>query len=315
MKNAESLSSRGKAPYIAVVGGVNADIGGRSAAELISADSNPGFVSIGAGGVGRNIAHNLCLLGMDVKLLSAWGDDANGKMIADTCAAVGMDLSHALIAPDLPTSVYLFITDPRGDMALAVSDMAVTQLITPAYLERNLELLNGAAAVVADANIPEASLRFLAERCVAPIFCDPVSSTKAARLSGILPRIHTLKPNRLEAELLSGVSIRTREDAMLAGRSLIRLGSERVFISMGGDGVCAVSGEEEVFLPYVPGPLVSTTGCGDAFMAALVWAFLRGMPLKETALAGLAAASMTAESTATVHPALNAETLLARMIR
>ena len=43
--------------YAVVVGGVNVDIGGRSFAPLVAADSNPGTISLSLGGVGRNIAH------------------------------------------------------------------------------------------------------------------------------------------------------------------------------------------------------------------------------------------------------------------
>ncbi len=311
--NPGQIPFSGKAPYIAVIGGVNVDIGGRSAAELVPGDSNPGFVSASVGGVGRNIAHNLCLLGADVKLLSAWGNDANGRLVSDTCKAAGMDLSRALITPEKPTSVYLYIADPRGDMALAVSDMAVTELVTPAYLEGNLDLLRGAAAVVADTNIPAETLKYLAENCTSPLFCDPVSTAKAGKLRGILRRVHTLKPNRLEAELLTGIPVHTKEDALAAGRCLIRQGAGRAFISLGAEGVCAVSAEEEALLPCVPGTLVSTTGCGAAFMTALAWGFLQGLSLRETALAGLSAASLTAESAATVHPAMSAEKLRARM--
>ena len=49
--------------YIAVVGGVNIDVGGRSFAPLVAGDSNPGVIRTSLGGVGRNIAHNLALLG------------------------------------------------------------------------------------------------------------------------------------------------------------------------------------------------------------------------------------------------------------
>ena len=52
--------------YAVVVGGVNVDIGGRSHAKLVAADSNPGKVSVSLGGVGRNIAHNMALMGVDV---------------------------------------------------------------------------------------------------------------------------------------------------------------------------------------------------------------------------------------------------------
>lgn len=58
--------------YAVVVGGVNVDIGGKAFAPLIAADSNPGTVKISLGGVGRNIAHNMSLLGTDVLMLY-WG--------------------------------------------------------------------------------------------------------------------------------------------------------------------------------------------------------------------------------------------------
>mgnify|MGYP002508690776 CR=1 FL=1 len=57
--------------YAVVVGGVNVDIGARSRAKLVAADSNPGKVHSSLGGVGRNIAHNMTLMGVDVKMLTA----------------------------------------------------------------------------------------------------------------------------------------------------------------------------------------------------------------------------------------------------
>ena len=68
--------------YAAVVGGVNMDIGGRSYGNLVAADSNPGVVTMSLGGVGRNIAHNLALLGDDVRMLKDFGDDLYGQRIA-----------------------------------------------------------------------------------------------------------------------------------------------------------------------------------------------------------------------------------------
>ena len=111
--------------YAVVVGGVNVDIGGRSFAPLVAADSNPGIVSISLGGVGRNIAHNLALLGADVHLLSAYGDDVNGERVAASCSELGIDLSHALRVAGGTTSTYLYLTDEHGEMALAVSDMEI----------------------------------------------------------------------------------------------------------------------------------------------------------------------------------------------
>ena len=301
--------------YAVVVGGVNVDIGGRSFAPLVAADSNPGRVSMSLGGVGRNIAHNASLMGVDVRLLTAYGDDLNGERVAASCSELGIDLSHALRVPGGATSTYLYLTDPEGEMALAVSDMEVCNKITPAYLSANLPVLQNAQVVVADANIPEASLRYLAENCTAPLFVDPVSTTKAEKVRPILSRIHTLKPNRLEAELLSGVKIESKADVEKAADKLTELGIHRMFISLGADGVYAAMGEERLWLSNIPGNMVNTTGCGDAFMAALVWAYLEGYDLRTTALSGLAAGSIAMESSETINPAMSAAALQTRMGR
>ena len=299
--------------YAVVVGGVNVDIGGTSFAPLVAADSNPGRVNVSLGGVGRNIAHNLALLGTDVRMLTAYGDDAHGQQVAASCSALGIDLSHALKVVGGTTSTYLYLTDEKGEMALAVSDMEICKKITPEYLAENLSLLQNAQVVVADTNIPAESLQYLAENCTAPLFIDPVSTVKAEKIRPILHKIHTLKPNRLEAELLSGVKIETAEDAVTAADKLMELGVHRLFISMGGDGVLAAMDGETIQLPNIPGNVVNTTGCGDAFMAAIAWAYLQGTDLKTTARAGLAAGSIAMESTETINPNMRADALIKRM--
>lgn len=299
--------------YAVVVGGVNMDIGGRSFGPLVAADSNPGVISTSLGGVGRNIAHNLALLGTDVRLLTAYGDDVYGQRIAASCSELGIDVSHALRIPGAATSMYLYIAGPDGDMSVALSDMQIAKRITPAYLAANLSTLQNAQVVIADTNIPAESLVYLAENCTQPLFCDPVSTIKAEKLRPILHRIHTLKPNRLEAELLSGVKIHEKRDVEMAAQALLDKGVHRVFISMGADGVYAASGSESLWLPNLPGNMVNTTGCGDAFMAALVWAYLVGTDLRGTALAGLAAAVIAMESKDTINPAISATALRQRM--
>jgi len=299
--------------YVVVVGGVNVDIAGTPSRKLIPADSNPGFVRMSLGGVGRNIAHNLAVLGTDTRMLTAYGDDMNGQRVGASCSELGIDMRHARLVPGATTSTYLYITDENGEMTLAISDMAVCEHITPEYLEENRMLLNRAQLVVADTNIPRESLRYLAENVNVPIFCDPVSTIKAEKLKDILHGFHTLKPNRIEAELLSGVKIESREDAVEAGRALLNKGLRRVFISMGADGVCAVSHQGELWLPPLMLDRVNTTGCGDAYMAGLVWAYLQGSDLAETTAAGAAAASIAMETESTINPSMS-EALLRQRI-
>ena len=214
---------------------------------------------------------------------------------------------------DCATSTYLYIADEAGEMAMALSDMEICDRITPGYLSANQQVLQNARVIVADTNIPAETLVYLAENCTAPIFCDPVSTIKAEKLRPILSKIHTLKPNRLEAELLSGVAIHSKSDAETAAKALLDKGVQRVFLSMGGDGMYAATAREQIWMDNSPGDMVNTTGCGDAVMAALVWAWMNDLDLKETVKAGLAAGAITMESSETINPAMSATALKLRM--
>lgn len=292
-------------PYIAVVGGVNIDIGGRSIAPLVAGDSNPGRIRTSLGGVGRNIAHNLTLLGAEVKLITALGEDDNARRIEESCRTLGINLAESLRVRGEATSTYLFLADQNGDMALAMSDMTIYENLTPAFLETKLAVLNAAALVVLDTNLPEESIRYLAEHCTSPLFADPVSAAKAGKLRGVLGKLHTLKPNRMEAELLSGVTVTDEASLRRAAETLLATGLERVFISLGADGVLAADHAQMLHLSNPPARMVNTTGCGDAFMAAVARASLDALPLEEAAKCGLAASALAMESADTINPAMS----------
>ena len=301
------------APYAVVVGGVNMDIGGHSRGSLIARDSNPGQVRMSLGGVGRNIAHNMSLLGVDVRLLTAFGDDMSAQKLAASCGELGIDISQSLQIPGETTSTYLFIAGPDGDMELAVSDMDIYRHVTPAFLASRAALLSSAQLIVVDTNIPAESIAWLAENCRVPIFADPVSTVKAEKLRPVLGKLHTLKPNRIEAELLSGVAITDEASMHRAADALLATGLHRVFISLGADGVFAADRNGSCRLPCGKVHLVNATGCGDAFMAAIAWAYLEGTDLENTARAGMAASSIAMESEETINPAMAVEELKRRL--
>ena len=301
------------APYVTVVGGVNMDIGGWPGEALVPQDSNPGTVRMSLGGVGRNIAHNMSLLSLDVRMVTAFGDETNAQKIAASCGELGIDISQSPIVPGGRTSTYLFINDQQGDMALAVSDMDIYRHLTPQVLAARQKLLCGSQVIVIDTNIPAESIAWLADNCGVPIFADPVSTAKAVKLKPVLGKLHTLKPNRIEAELLSGVAITDEASLHKAADALLETGLHRVFISLGADGVFAADrAGGRLHLPVLPAEMVNTTGCGDAFMAAIAWAYLRGTDLEGTARAGLAASAIAMEGGETINPTLSETALKAR---
>lgn len=301
------------ASYVVVVGGVNMDIGGISHAQLVSADSNPGRVRISLGGVGRNIAHNMALMGLDVRMVTVLGGDFYAQKIVSTCGEMGIDISRSLRVADAITSTYLFISGPDGDMKLAISDMDIYSHLTPAFLASKLSLFNNAKLLVVDTNIPAESIAWLVEHVEVPVFADPVSTAKAEKLRPVLGKLHTIKPNRIEAELLSGVSITDERSLRRAANVLLKTGLQQVFISLGAGGVFAANQDRGLHLPNIPGPMVNATGCGDAFMAALAWAYMEGMDLEQSAYAGLAASSIALEGSETINPEMSVDAIKSRL--
>ena len=286
------------APRVVVVGGANMDVGGAPAAALRLRDSNPGEVRLRPGGVGRNIAHDLRLLGLDVALVTALGDDLFGAALRQSCEARGLDLSMTLTVPGARTSSYLYVTD-GGEMHVGVADMDVIARLGPDVLAPLLPKLDAADAVVLDANLSAGAIDFLAENCRAPLYADPVSAAKAQRLRRALPKLAAIKPNAIEAAALTGEA-----DPERALRALLDAGVKRVFVSLGADGLLAAEGKTILRLPCLPCRVVDTTGAGDAAMAAVVWAGLRGLGLAETGRAALSAGAQTAACAETNPPSL-----------
>ena len=292
---------------VIVIGAVNMDLSGTPAAALRDGDSNPGRVTMTPGGVARNIAENLARLGRKVSLITAMGDDLYAAFIRERSLNSGIDLSLSLTFPYARTSTYLCVNESNGDLHTAVSDMAICDLITPEKLSPLLGQINKASLVLADANLPEETLLFLAEKTEVSLAADPVSAAKAARLKGILPRLVLMKPNVAEAEILTGMQVRQDGDLRRLSDALHAMGVERVYISLGERGVWADDGRESELISCFPGTVRNTTGCGDAFVAAAADAWLRGLGTLDAARRALAAAAICAADTSAVSPALTAE--------
>ena len=299
--------------YIAVVGAANVDIGGFPGGSVVTGDSNPGKVRTSMGGVGRNIACNAARMGLRTELVTALGDDGGAARVREDCARAGVGLEHALCFPGESTSTYLFIADASGDMALAVNDMEIYERMTIECVTPLLDALNAAELAVLDANLPAETLAFLAENLTVPVLADAVSAAKAGRLRGAMPWLDAVKPNRLEAELLTGIAVTDGDSARRAAGALVSMGARRVFLTLGAHGVCCADEGGALLLPGVRAKVRNATGAGDAFTAALAWSSAKGLPLRASALAGMAAASIAVESMETVSGEMSEALLMARM--
>jgi pseudouridine kinase len=289
---------------VIVIGGANVDIKGRVSGPYVSGTSNPGVVTVSAGGVGRNIADNLARLDVKVSLITALGDDANGRFLRQACAAAGIDLSHAITGDT--TGTYLAVLDGAGELVSAVSDMRAIDRLEPAHLEAAAESLGRADMLVADCNIPVACLDWLCRfsaRGEVPLLIEPVSVPKAMKLLQFqrTAPVFAITPNAQQLEGLAGGDI----------ARLHALGFANIVVHRGSEGALASDGTRGVEVkPVTAAKIADVTGAGDAAVAGLVCGLLEGLALADAARLGQCAAAIKLGSSESVALGLSRDRLM-----
>lgn len=286
---------------VTVIGGANADICGASFNTPVASDSNPGRVTISSGGVGRNIAHNLCLLGAEVDFISAFGGGELSHSLAEECRKLGMKLDGSVFNEAMSCSTYLCVNDEKGELIIAVNDMEILNALTPGVIGKQLNGMNSADAVVIDTNLSPEAVEYICSKCGAPLYCDTVSSIKAPRIEPFLDRLHVLKANRAEASLLTG-----EDDPVKAAAALCARGVKHSFVSCGADGIvfCSV-GTSPQQVSAVSTGIVNTSGAGDSAMAAIVFSLSLGLSAEDAAKYAMKAAAVTCGSMSAVSPEIS----------
>ncbi len=300
--------------YVVVIGGCNLDVTGFTEAPLIRKDSNPGKVQLSTGGVARNIAQNLVNLGIKTRLISVVGNDLFGRRILEDCSRGGIDTSLIKTSNRYSSSIYLSVIDDTGDMDLAINDMGIMEILDVETVKSYQSVLDAASAIVVDTNLSREVLVYLVDEYPNRLFLDTVSVAKTEKVTDLIGHFQTIKPNRQEAELLTGHKIKSLSDAKKAVRGLLSRGASSVIITLGKDGV--VYGSNGLIDEIHPESIekTNTTGSGDAFMAVLVHGHLCDLDIRETVKRSLAASILTMESSFSAHGGLSMELIKQRLL-
>lgn len=287
--------------YIAGIGGANMDIHGKSDRQLIMRDSNPGSLHTSLGGVCRNICENLARLGETVRLITVVGDDVQGRGIIEGCEKAGIDMSATRVLRGERSSSYISIMDGDGDMLLAMSDMHIIKQLNAQLVDESRELLCGADLVVCDGNLSVRTIERLSQICDRPLYLDPVSTAWARELKPYIGCFDTIKPNRMELEVLSDCPVDTPENVEMACDIVRGKGVRRVFVSLGKDGMYykgpegGIWGQSRAF-----DGMVNATGAGDASMAGIIYATRQGYTAEDVLAFGMGAGMVAISSSDTI---------------
>ncbi|CAN5877484.1 winged helix-turn-helix transcriptional regulator [soil metagenome] len=245
--------------------------------KTVAATSNPAVLKRYAGGVIRNIAHQLALLEVPVQLITVLGNDADGEWLIADCARIGIGID-ALLRVNDSTGKYASILDADGSLYAAACTDPCGKYLDATMLQQQKKLLLTAAMIIADTNIPAAALEWLAVFCkqyAIPLLVEPVSVAKARKLAGIsIDGIFMLTPNEDELVSLCAGGHKTTADCVA---ELVQRGVQYVWLRKGENGSVIFHAQGTITLHVPSIKITDSTGAGDAALAGWVAARYYGM--------------------------------------
>lgn len=281
---------------IVVVGAVAVDVKAQSWGELIRYADVPGSVRVTVGGVGRNVAKNLALLGASVTLVSVVGGDEFGQIIRADLARVGVNVDNLIVNPDRHSATWVGILNATGDLDIGVFDGAIFDVLAPQTIVERGALLANADLVAVDATIPRATIDAiiaLAKASRVPIYLNPASVARARTVADCIGDFTFVTANALEAQVLTGESIHSTDDAIRVARILVQRSVQGAIVTLGVDGIVYADANVTRYEPALPTQVVDTTGAGDALAAIFLLCQLQKRTLDEALDLALRAAAIT----------------------
>ena len=250
-----------------------------------------GTLLVNRGGKGANQAVAARLLGAEVRMIGCVGRDSGGAQIREGLAQLGIGVDGLMTVPEVATGTALILVDPGGQNQIGVAlgandrltvDMATAHDASIAWADVLLCQLETPLPVVRWGL--ESAKRHNVTTILNPAPVSPLTDD-------LLALVDFLTPNEVEAEALSGVSVRDVETAREAAERLLARGAHRVIVTLGGQGALACDAEAALHFPAFPVAVVDTTAAGDAFNGALAVGISAGGSLEQAIpLAGAAAA-------------------------
>ena len=271
---------------------------------------------LGPGGKGSNQAVAAARLGADVSFITRLGEDAFADMAFRTWVEAGVTPAVTR-APDSYTgAAYIFIEEATGDNAIIICPGAAATIV-PADLDAQAGLIADASVFVTQLEQPlEAAVRGLeiARDNGVTTILNPAPGRELP--DAVLGLCDYLTPNETEAEALTGMPVVDVEAARAAAERLRERGVGTVVMTLGARGALLHGQGRSAVVPAIAaGPVVETTGAGDAFNGGFATGLARGMDPWEAVRLGCATAgiSVTRPGTAPSMPTLaEVKALLAR---
>jgi len=294
---------------VLVMGSFVADLAFRSARLPAWGETLMGSsFALGPGGKGSNQAVAAARSGAKVKFLSKLGDDAFGTIARDIWKSAGIDDSLVGTCGTATGAAAILIDEARGENAIILVPGACFTLTTD-EVDAAAGAISSASVFLTQLELPLDAVErglMIARAAGVPTILNPAPAPTTPLPDALIALSDYFIPNETEAALITGLPVENVEQAKAAAAALQARGVRNVILTLGAKGALVVTqdGTSTVVPSFNAGPVVETTGAGDAFCGGFAAALAEGMPLLDAVRFGCATAgiSVTRHGTAPSMP-------------
>lgn len=249
-----------------------------NAGETISGRS----ISLIPGGKGANQAYAVGILGGNVAMIGAVGDDGFGKTLKSNLDHVGVDTSSIPVIQGETTGQAFITVDDQGENAIIII-AGTNGLVKKELVQKYQKQIEDSDIVIMQLEIPLETVQYVKDLAVSlgkTVILDPAPAIGNLP-EGFFEHVDYIKPNETELEILTGTKMETQEELTVGARRLLSQGVKNVIVSLGEKGCLLVSEKEETFFPAQKVKALDTTAAGDSFTAAFALALSEGKSCHE----------------------------------
>lgn len=268
---------------IVVFGSFVVDLMARSAHIPVPGETiKSSLFRMGAGGKGSNQAVACKLSGGDVTIVTKVGNDAFAQALYRQYEKIGLSTDYVFVSQQTQTGNALILVDEGTSQNAITVTPGACETFTADDVEKAAPLLSKAKILLTQLEVnQDANERMIdcarengVKIVLNPAPIHPISDQ-------FLRKADIITPNEVEAAALSGIPIKTPEDAAQAAKVLMDKGVPAVVITLGKQGVLAATKSRCRLFQNYDVKVVDSTGAGDAFNGGLVTALSEGKDLFE----------------------------------
>lgn len=244
------------------------------------------------GGKGANQAVAIKRLGGNLIFMAKLGNDVLGRQPVGYFKKEGIDTRYIALDEDSASGVALISVDDHAENSIVVASGA-NMLLNEQDVDKMLEEMCEGDILLMQLEIPLQTVEYAARKAFGKGVKVVLNPAPARSLPKELFRhLYMVTPNRIEAEMLTGIKIANDADVEKVAEEICAMGVKNVIITLGSKG-CLIREEGVSYrIDAFKVEPVDTTAAGDTFNGALCVGLSEGIDLKQAAVMASKASSI-----------------------